>query len=384
MGTNATHERGDWMALRMNGIGTDTISVKKKSIESITDIVEELVINKVRMENLKNALTNSTHVKILEQELRIISDFQEAVKRLSMGELSTLSESLRECIKEGNRNKQCNIQALIEGMDIDVEHTVLEYMDIILGALVENYFEDISDSSEKASDTLKVRASSDGKTLTVEFETSNNSKVCAEACSALNKKQVDIVSLSDEELDAFFSGIGMKLHTDQLKGIRSRLTVINGSIVFEPLSSGARQVTVSIPLIAAVMKGMLITIGSQTMVLPSDFIEAIIRPKNITNFEENRRQGQVIYLDHAVPIVNLRAVMEIVEEQEESTVLIVSANGLKVALIVDSIIDQTDLVIKPKHSILNNIAEVRGTTVLGNGDVTMVLDIPAIIKSKVR
>lgn len=384
MGTNATHERGDRMALGMNGIGADTISVKKKNIELITNLVEELVINKVRMENLKNVLTNTAQVKILEQELRIISDFQDAVKKLGMAELNTLAEAIREAVREGNLNKKYDFQVQIEGMDTEVEHTVLEYMDIVLRTLVDNYFEEDTIPSGDASNILKVRAGSDGKTLTVEFETQYNSKRCSDGCRALNKNLVDLVSLSDEEMNVFFSFIDMKINAEQLKWVKSNLAVINGSITFESLAGGTRQVTVSIPLITAVMKGMLVTIGSQTMVLPSNFIEAIVRPKNITNFEENRRQGQVIYLDHTVPIIDLGDLMDITEDRTETTILIVSANGTKVALVVDSIIDQTDLVIKPKHSILNTISEVRGTTVLGNGDVIMVLDIPAIIKNKVR
>jgi len=372
------------MALQIDHIQTDRVSVKKKSIESITNLVEELVINKGRMEDLKNNLTNMAHVKLLEQEMRIISDFQDAVKKLGMAELTALAESVEEWVELGNKKRKNKIQVQISGMDTEVEHTSLEYVEIALRTLIEQYFADTPDQTASEADALAVHARSDGKTLTVECVTKGDSERCADACAVLKKKAVDLVSLSEEQLSAFLSAMGMNGFLERLRQLASSLKSINGSIVFEPHRGGARHVTVKIPLVTAVMKGMIVTLGHQSMVLSSDFIEAILRPKNIVNFEGNRRQGQVLYLDQTVPVVELRDLLDIKEAREDMTVLIVSANGAKAALIVDAIIDQADLVIKPKHSILNNIPEVSGTTVLGNGDVTMVLDIPTIIKSKVR
>ncbi len=372
------------MALVLNGIDSDTISVKKKNIELVTNLAEELIINKVRVENLKNSLTKVADVKILEHELYIISEIQDAVKRLSLSELSTLAESIEEGVRQENLNKKDPAQVAIQGMDIEVEHTIFEYLHLILGNLIKNYFEDEDAFNGSHANALSVKAHSDGKTLTVLLETTNNSTRCDAACRVLSKRQVDLVTLSDEQLSEFLTGIKNLTQMDRLKLMKPTLAAINGSLIFEPISSEIRRVTICIPLLTAVMKGMLVTVGSHTMALPSDFIEAIVMPKNLLNFEENKNHGQVIYLDKIIPMMDLGELMGIAEESSETTILIVSANGSRIALRVDSVIDQTDLVIKPKHSILSNIIEVKGTTILGDGQVTMVLDIPAIIKSKAR
>ncbi|HEX3029150.1 MAG TPA: chemotaxis protein CheW [Clostridia bacterium] len=370
------------MALLMNSIGTELISVKKKSVESIESLVEELVTNKIRIENLKNSLTDMAQVKILEQELSIISEVQDAVKRLGLAELSIIEEAIKEYIHHRNQAKDLDVKFHVEAMNIEVEHHILKYIHILLLTLVENYFEDDAAVKASGSGNIKIEAHSDNKMLRVILETTNNSNSCNNACHALNKNQVDLIYLSVDETDKFLMMNKIKLNVDGLKFIKSTLASINGSVVFEPIVGDCQRVTLSIPLSTTVIKGMMVTVGSQTMVIPSDFVEAIIRPKNLVNFKKNRDQGYVIYMDKTLSVVDLGEIMNITEERKETTVLIATTKGFRMAIIVDSVIDQADFVVKPKHSILNKIPEIKGTTILGDGEVTLVVDIPAIIREK--
>ena len=110
---------------------------------------------------------------------------------------------------------------------------------------------------------------------------------------------------------------------------------------FESKANEFTRITIVIPLSSSIMQGLLVTIGDQIFAIPSDFIETT---------------------------------------DEASCILIVNANNKRAALLVDSLLDQTDMVIKPKHSIMMDINEIKGTTILGDGLVTLVLDIPSILK----
>ncbi|MGV8983724.1 chemotaxis protein CheW [Clostridium sp.] len=354
-------------------------NVNKKNLDELVSLVEELVINKVRIEKMKSELSNNTHIKILDQELRIISEIQASIKKVKLIKIKTIANSLTDLI-----NKCCieyNIQAdfIFEGQETEIDNSLTTYIKNILIYLIKDICENEFIAQKNTSNQIKVSACSDGKNLTTVIESNGRGFNYEDICKKLNKENLDLLSFSGDEIKEFFKIINFTNNIEEFFNLKLDLIYLDGSLKFESKANEFRRITIVIPLSSSIMKGLLVTIGNQTFAIPLDFIETIIN-KNEVKIKTSHKTEMIIYMDNVIQLISVSELLKIEKTVEHSCILIVSANNKRAGLLVDSILDQTDMVIKPKHSIIMNINEIKGSTILGDGLVTLVLNIPSILK----
>lgn len=366
----------------MEQVITDMISefstVNKKNLDELVGLVEELVINKVRIEKMKNEFYNNAHIKILDQELRIISEIQESIKKVRLIKIKTIEKSLKNLVDECNKEYNTTAKFLFEGLETEIENSLINYIRNIIAYFIKNIYKDEFNDRENSLNEIKITASSDGKNLITVIDSNGTGFDYEKTCKIFNKENLDILSFDDDELRKFFSAINITNNIEELIKLKLDLVYLDGSIKFESKLKESRRITVSIPLSSSIMKGILVTVGNETYAVPLEFIETIINKKDV-DIKNSNNTEMIIYMDKIIKLARLSEVLEVDTTEESSCILIVSANNKRVALLVDSLMDQTDMVIKPKHHIIKDVNEVKGTTILGDGLVTLVLDVPSIL-----
>ena len=351
-------------------------TVSRKNLDELVGLVEELVINKVRIEKIKNEFSDNTHTKILDQELRIISQIQESIKKVRLIKIKTINNFIEELIAKCNQEYDTTVNFQFEGQETEIENSLITYIRNILVYFIKNIYQS---EFTLNNNQIKISASSDGKNLITIIESNGTGFDHEAACKIFNKENLDLLSFNEAEARKFFNFINITHNIDELLKLKSDLMYIDGNIRFESELNKFRRITITVPLSSSIMQGLLVTIGNQVYAVPLEFIETIIN-KNAVSIKSSKETEVIIYMDHIIKVVRLSKLLNVETTEEAACILIVSANNKSAALLVDSLLDQTDMVIKPKHRIIKDVIEVKGTTILGDGLVTLVLDVPSILK----
>jgi len=354
-------------------------NVNKKNLDELLHLVEELVINKVRIEKMKNEVSDSSHGKILDQELRIISEIQASIKKVRLIKIKTLTNSLESLVSNCCTEYNINVDLIFSGQETEIENTLIIYIHNILNYLIKDICASEFAAFKNESNQIKVTTYSDGKNFTMVIESNGKGFNYEDTCEKLNKKNLDLISFEEDEVKKFLNIINFTNNFEEFLKLRLDLIYLDGSMEFESVANEFMRLTIIIPLTSSIMQGLLVTIGDQIFAIPLDFIETIIN-KNTVKTKKSKNIEMIIYMDHIIQLVRVSDLLKIEAISEPSCIIIVKSNNKRAALLVDSLLDQTDMVIKHKHSIMMDIGEIKGTTILGDGLVTLVLDIPSILK----
>jgi len=328
---------------------------------------------------MKNEVSDNIHGKILDQELRIISEIQASIKKVRLIKIKTITNSLNDLVSKCCTKYNNKVDLFFEGQETEVEDSLIIYIHNILDYLINDICENEFIAFKNEVNLIKISTHSDGKNFTTVIESNGKGFDYKDTCEKLNKENLDLMSFDEDEMKKFLSTINFASNIEKLLKLRSDLIYLGGNMKFESEVNEFRRLTIVIPLSSSIMQGLLVKIGDQIFAIPLDFIETIIN-KNTVKTKKSNKTEVIIYMDHIIQLVKVSELLNIETDLEPSCILIVKANNKRVALLVDSLLDQTDMVIKPKHSIMMDINEIKGATILGDGLVTLVLDIPSILK----
>jgi two-component system, chemotaxis family, sensor kinase CheA len=354
-------------------------TVNRKNLDDLVSLVEELVINKVRIEKMKNECSNKAQTKILGQELRIISDIQESIKKVRLVKMKTIDPSLTDLVNRCCKKYNINAELSFKGQETEIENSLINYIHNILIYFIKDICLNEFNAIANSHNIIKIQASSDGKNLTTIIESNGKGFDNAAICKKMNKETIDFLSLNDDEVKVFLDFTNSTSQMEELYKLRSDLLYLEGSIKLESVLDEYRRITIGVPLSSSIMQGLLVKIGDQVYAIPLEYIETIMN-KDVVNIENLSNTEVVIYRENVIQLKRVSDLLDIHTTNESSCILVVSMNNKRIALLVDSLLDQTDMVIKPKHPIIKDIHEIKGTTILGDGLVTLVLDIPSILK----
>ena len=355
---------------------SETLTVSRKNLTEIINLVEELVINKVSIERIKNGDTEISQNKVLDQELRIVSEIQSIVKNIGLARLETISASLEELVKREAEEHQIAVDFDFEGANTEIEASQLDHIHNILAGFIKDIFDNESDLGLSQ---IKVVAFSDDKNFSIGIE--SNGKSSSTAISTIpDSKKNELTVFSQEKAMESLTEYNCKHVMHDLIELREELEYSGGSIQLQSEVNQSMRLDIVIPVASSIMTGMLIQCGDQSYAIPTDFIETIINSKNVKS-QKAFHQDMILYLDRAIPVESVAKRLNVEASEEQSAIVIVHVKGELLALLVDSVIDQVDMVVKSKPPTIKDVKEFRGTTVLGDGKVTLVLDVPAIVKN---
>ncbi len=163
--------------------------------------------------------------------------------------------------------------------------------------------------------------------------------------------------------------------------VKSKIESINGSIEMDSEINKGTNFIIRIPLTLAIIQALLVKLGDEIYAIP---LSSITEITNINKNSIRNIQGQEIILyrgGKTIPIVKLNEIMGIqsVDVLDEHVAVIVRKGEKQAGLLVDGLIGQQEIVIKPLGKYLSNIRYLSGATILGNGSISLILDVNSLI-----
>ncbi len=380
-----------------------TLRVDPERVDRLINAVGELIINQsvisqrlqeADLPNLAELLADLDDYKFLAREI------QEGVMAIRAQPVKPLFQRMMRIAREAADATGKDVELITEGEATEVDKTVVERLADPLTHMIRNA---IDHGIEKPEDRVAKRKDSQGQLRLSASQRSGSIVIeIADDGAGLNRSRIrDIAinkgliapdaALSDQEIDhlLFAPGFSTAEEVTSLSGrgvgmdvVKTAITALGGRIAITSNPGFGTSFSITLPVTLAVMDGMIITVGDQTMVVPISSILETIRPdmsdiaKLGLNSELFRIRGEY------VPIIDLAERLGSQPSQKDMidrVLLLVQTESIaQCALAVDDIFDQRQVVVKSMLGNYGEIDGVSGATILGDGKIALIIDPDAI------
>ena len=388
-----------------SGIGdSGSIRVSVEKIDELMNTVGELVITQSMLsqlgKNLEGPSSEQFRLGLAELE-RNMRELQESVMRVRMLPISFVFSRFPRMVRDLAQRLGKEVNLVLTGEHTELDKTVLEKIGDPLVHLVRNSIDhgiekpDVRKANGKpAFGTLKLDASHRGGNICVEVSDDgggmNPARILAKA------RERGVIGPNDVLTDAqaceliFMPGFSTAETTTDVSGrgvgldvVRRNVKELGGTIeTRNVLGKGARFI-ITLPLTLAIVDGQSIAVGKQSYIVP---LISIIESLQIKQGALNRvaGQGEVFsFRGDYVPVIRLHEIFGVeprAHELHQGLIVIVEGDGRRVGLFVDDLLGQQQVVIKSLETNYGHIDGVSGATILGDGSVALILDLPGIIR----
>lgn len=334
---------------------------------------------------------------------RIAGELQEGVMRIRMVPISQIFSRFPRLVRDLSRTLDKKVNLVIEGEDTELDKSVIEdLLDPLIHCVRNSIDHGIEDTAERLEagkedvGTVVLRASNEGNMILIEIEDDGGgidvNRVRAKAIDRgliHPNKQLSDVDAFNLIFDPGFS-TAQKITNVSGRGVgldvvKRQIEKLNGTVtVWSKHGSGSRF-TIKIPLTLAIIQGLLVRVGPEMYAIPiTSVIESHrIRPdgiKMIDNYEVFNVRDDVISLIR----LNRLFRIETYEAPEYHYVVVVGTNERKMGLIVDSLIGEEDVVIKPLRDHFTSSPGIAGANITGDGRVSLIIDVSQLLDLGLR
>jgi two-component system, chemotaxis family, sensor kinase CheA len=382
---------------------TRTIRVDIERLDSLMNLLSELLIDRVRLEQLSSEVKRGDLTETVEHMARVSADLQNIVLKLRMVPVDSVFNRFPRMVRDVAKSLGKKVDLVITGADTELDRTVIDEIGDPLVHLIRNAvdhgLESVSErtaAGKPETGTVHLRAYHSGNHVFIEIEEDgkgiNHAKVLetavkrgvvsAEEAKSLSEDQVNMLifapgfSTADKVTDLSGRGVGLDV-------VKSKILSLGGHVSVESKQGSGTKFTIQLPLTLSIIAAMLVKLGSEKYAFP---LSSIIETGAISKADIKSVHGNYVtdYRSSIIPVVSLAAVLDSPdyrEDNEAETEMLVIRKGDKLAaVLIDEFIGQSEIVLKPLGKYLTNTEVVSGATILGDGQVALIIDPNSLIK----
>ena len=383
-----------------------TVRVDTARLDEIMNMVGELVLVRNRLVRLGSNSGDEAMAKAVSNLDVVTADLQSAVMKTRMQPIKKVFGRFPRLVRDLARSLKKEINLELVGEETDLDKNLVEALADPLVHLVRNAVDHgiempeereaagkprtgrVVLSAEQEGDHILLVISDDGKGMDA-----NILRAKAVEKGMLEKDAAD--RLSDLECYnlIFAPGFSTKTEISDVSGrgvgmdvVKTKISQLNGTVnVFSTKGQGS-QVVIKVPLTLAIMPTLMVMLGNQAFAFPLVNVNEIFHlDLSRTNVVDG--QEVVIVRDKALPLFYLKRWLvhdAAQEEQREGHVVILSVGNQSIGFVVDQLVGQEEVVIKPLGKMLQGTPGMSGATITGDGRIALILDVPSMLKRYAR
>ncbi|MDA7025843.1 chemotaxis protein CheA [Bacillus sp. CLL-7-23] len=382
--------------------GTKTIRVNIDRLDSLMNLFEELVIDRGRLEQIAKELEHGELTETVERMTRISGDLQSIILNMRMVPVETVFNRFPRMVRQLTKELNKKIELTIFGAETELDRTVIDEIGDPLVHLLRNSLDhgvempDVRVKNGKPeTGQVRLKAYHSGNHVFIEVEDDgagiNRKKVLEKAIERGVISERDAETIEDSEIDALIFAPGFST-ADQISDIsgrgvgldvvRNKLESLGGSVSIKSSEGEGSLFSIQLPLTLSIISVLLVKLEKETFAIPiSSIIEtAVIDKKDILQTHDRE---VIDFRGHIVPVVYLKEQFKVEDSSddlEQLHVIIVKKGDKLTAFVVDSFIGQQEVVLKSLGDYLTNVFAISGATILGDGQVALIIDCNALIK----
>ncbi len=379
-----------------------SIRVSVDKVDALINLVGELVITQAMLKQVSGGL-DPAHAERLLAGLDLLErntrDLQEAVIGVRMLPVDAVFRRFPRLVRDlsSRLGKQVRLRTIGEGTELD--KGLIEKIADPLVHLVRNSIDhglEMPDVRKQAgkdeTGTITLAASHQGGHIVIEVSDDgrglNRDKILAKAQerglavpdNPTDSQVWDLIfqpgfSTADAVTDLSGRGVGMDV-------VRRNIQALGGEVQLESQTGTGTRVLIRLPLTLAILDGMTVSVAGETLILPLAYVLEALQPK-AEDIRTMAGEGRVLRVrGEYLPILSLGSYYGYrTEAHEEPLVVVVEGDGQKIALEVDELLGQQQVVVKNIENNYRRIGGVSGATILGDGRVALIVDVGGLVRS---
>ena len=382
--------------------GRALVRVDAEKLDSLLNLVGELVINKTRLQQigLSNQLQELSEAT--EQMDRVTTDLQGIVMKLRMVPVGNVFNRFPRMVRDLSHSLGKEINLIIQGEETEMDRTVIDEIGDPLVHLLRN---SIDHGIEKPEERIAAGKNPVGEVRLIARHEGNNILLMVTddgkglKPEVIKQKALEKGLVTKTELDAmepneilkliFMAGFSTAETVTDVSGrgvgmdaVRTKIENLGGALELDSTPGQGTRVRIRLPLTLAIIQALLVQVHEETYAIPLGSIDSTINitPEDIRTIQQ---QEVILLRGQIIPLVRLGRSLGILdaagfEDGQELYVVIVQSGDHKIGLLVDALVGQQEIVIKSLGKILTGIRQIAGATILGDGQVVLILDVNAL------
>ena len=387
-----------------------TVRVDTQRLDDIMNMVGELVLVRNRLATLKATMADEELANAVGNLDVVTADLQLSVMKTRMQPVKKVFGRFPRVVRDLARNLKKEVDLVLHGEDTDLDKNLVEALADPLVHLVRNAVDhgiEPPDAREQAGKprrgTVVLSAAQEGDHILLSIEDDGKGM----DAEVLRRKAVE-KGMMDEDAAArlddkdcynliFAPGFSTKSEISDVSGrgvgmdvVKTRIAQMNGTVEIDSVLGRGSKITVKLPLTLAILPTLMVILGQQPFALP---LASVVEIFNLDLSRTNTVDGQLTIRvrGRALPLFYLRnwlvsdpAATGRGEAAHQGHVVVVNVGGVQVGLVVDFLVGQEEVVIKPLGALLQGLDGMAGATITGDGKIALILDVPGLMRKYAR
>jgi len=376
-----------------------TVRIDASKLDSLMNLVGELVISGASIDQHAQRIGDTSLQESASMMLRLVEEIRESTMKVRMVPIGETFTRFRRVVRDIGRELGKEIELVITGAETELDKNVIEKISDPLMHLVRNAADHgiegpgkRSSKGKKAAGTIRLYAGHDAGSIVIEVKDDgkglDRERIAAKAASlgmiAPGQQLTDSevyklifepgFSTAGEVTKFSGRGVGMDV-------VRKNIEALRGTIDIESSAGQGTAVRVRLPLTMAIIDGFMVGIGSSPYIIPLDMVVECVELSEADRVAAGKR-NYINLRGEVLPFIMLRAYFnETGGVSRYQNIVIVQYAGHKIGLVVDELYGEVQTVIKSLGRVYREGRGISGATILGNGRVALILDVPRLMQS---
>ncbi|MFC5401957.1 chemotaxis protein CheW [Cohnella soli] len=381
-----------------------TIRVDIDRLDTLMNLFSELLIDRVRLEQLASEVRRNDLTETVEHMARVSADLQNIVLKLRMVPVESVFNRFPRMVRDLAKSLDKKVDLVIVGAETELDRTVIDEIGDPLVHLIRNAvdhgiepFAERTQLGKPEVGTVILRAYHSGNHVFIEIEEDgkgiNRPKVLETAIKRGVVTPEEAKKLGDDEINMliFAAGFSTADKISDISGrgvgldvVKSKIAALGGHVSVTSTLGAGTKFSIQLPLTLSIIAAMLVKLGGEKYAFPlSSIVETgAVKRSDIRMLHGNRI---IEYRQSIVPVLSLADLVDSPDyrddDETETEMLIVRKGDKLAAVLVEEFIGQNEIVLKPLGKYLaGSLGVVSGATILGDGQVALIIDPNALIK----
>jgi two-component system chemotaxis sensor kinase CheA len=372
-----------------------SVRVELDRLDKFMNMVSELVIHRTRLEQISSNHKLTDLNETLEQVARATSELQDLVMKIRMLPLEVVFNRFPRMIRDLSKDLGKEMELEIQGQETELDRTVIDEIGEPLLHLLRNAADHGIESREERLakgkspiGKIKLIAYPEGTKAIIKVEDDGKGLDVDRIKAKANKVGINTEGMSDSDLKnlIFAQGFSTNEKVTDISGrgvgmdvVKTKIAALGGTVdAISEIDKGTSFI-IRLPLTLQIIQALLVKIGDETMAISLGYIDRVIDYKDELIKKTNNKEV-IVYNDSVIPLVRVSKKLQTeTSEKTKKYIVIVKVGEKIVGLLVDSLLGQQEIVIKPLGKTLQGLKEYIGATILGDGLVTLILDVAALV-----
>ncbi|HEY5576159.1 MAG TPA: chemotaxis protein CheA [Clostridiaceae bacterium] len=372
-----------------------SVRVDLHKLDLFMNRVSELVICRTRLEQISIYNGIADFEETLEQIARATSDLQELVMKIRMLPVDVILSRFPRMVRDLSVELGKEIELVVKGKDTELDRVLIdEIAEPLIHILRNSADHGIELPAERVSQgknpvgRINITAYQEGTNAVIRVEDDGKGMSIEQIKAKAAEKGIDTNSMYDSEIMKliFIQGFSTSNVITDISGrgvgmdvVKTKIAEMGGALDVYTEKGKGTSITIKLPLTLQIIKTLIVKTGNEIMAISLGYIDRVIDYKDNIIKKTNNREV-ITHKESVIPLIRLDSRLGLQDSGSKKKYIVIVRAGDKTAgLVVDALLGQKEIVIKPLGKTLQGLKEYIGATILGDGCVTLILDVAALV-----